>query len=205
SGEYDDWIELHNTTSSAYSLKGHFLSDTITSLAKYDLPDTTIPAGGYLIVWADEDGMQAGLHANFKLSRLGEPIYLMNSDTIMIDSVRYSAQTTDVSSGRCWASGTFLPFTVPTPGADNNCPVAAAEGLESILLVSLFPNPTRSFLKVRVASEKPVKLQVFDLLGQERLRTVVRGGQVQLNVANWPAGTYCIRLEDGTSSLFLVQ
>ena len=32
-----------------------------------EFPDTTISAKGYLIVWADNDEDQQGLHANFKV------------------------------------------------------------------------------------------------------------------------------------------
>ena len=54
--EFDDWLELHNTTNTAIDLTGYFLSDNPDNLDKYDIPDgTMIPANGYLIVWADED------------------------------------------------------------------------------------------------------------------------------------------------------
>jgi len=40
---------------------------------------TSIPAGDYLIVWADKDDTQAGLHADFKLSAAAESIFLVNA------------------------------------------------------------------------------------------------------------------------------
>ncbi|HCR48874.1 MAG TPA: hypothetical protein DIW24_04540, partial [Bacteroidetes bacterium] len=58
-GEYEDWIELYNTTASDIDLSGYFLSDKVDNLDKWALPNgTTIPANGYLIIWADENGSQ---------------------------------------------------------------------------------------------------------------------------------------------------
>ena len=100
-GEYDDWIELFNTTNQVIDLTGYFLSDNSQKLDKYDIPEgTIIPANGYLIVWADEDGMQEGLHANFKLSSSGEELFLVNADTLIIDEITFGQQTTDMALAR---------------------------------------------------------------------------------------------------------
>ena len=89
SGKFEDWIELYNTTSSPVSTAGLFLTDTLGLLQKWELPDYTIPANGYAIIWADEDGGQGDLHANFKLSNLGEQLILTNADSLVIDSITY--------------------------------------------------------------------------------------------------------------------
>ncbi|MEM7036619.1 MAG: lamin tail domain-containing protein, partial [Bacteroidota bacterium] len=79
-GEFDDWIEIYNPTLDPISMLGYYLTDTSTNLLKYDFPDTTLHPGAYMLIWADEDGQQAGLHANFKLSASnGEQIYLYDS------------------------------------------------------------------------------------------------------------------------------
>lgn len=68
-GEYEDWVELLNTTSQAIDLSGMYLSDDPSDLKKWQFPPgTPIDAGGYLLVWADEDTTDAGLHADFTLS-----------------------------------------------------------------------------------------------------------------------------------------
>ncbi len=67
-GESNDWIEIYNTTSTGLNLSGLYLSDDIFNLAKWQFPaGTGITANQYLIVWADNDTLQSGLHANFKL------------------------------------------------------------------------------------------------------------------------------------------
>ena len=78
-GENDDWIELYNTTSSPIDLSGMYLSDDALNLMKWSFPvPTIVPANGYLIVWADNDVFQSGLHASFKVNSSGESVLLSN-------------------------------------------------------------------------------------------------------------------------------
>ena len=52
-GECYDYIELYNTSAQSVSLAGYTLTDDPNDLAKYTFPEgTTIPAGGYCIVYA---------------------------------------------------------------------------------------------------------------------------------------------------------
>ncbi|HRD38560.1 MAG TPA: lamin tail domain-containing protein, partial [Bacteroidia bacterium] len=54
--QYEDWIELHNTTSTPLELSGLFLTDNFASPFKFTIPQNTIiQPNGYLIIWADEN------------------------------------------------------------------------------------------------------------------------------------------------------
>ena len=98
--EFEDWIELYNGGPTDLSLTGFFLTDTLGIPFKWSLPDTTIPAGGHIMVWADEDGMQGPMHANFRLARSGEVVAIYDARGAIIDSVSFGAQSADVSFGR---------------------------------------------------------------------------------------------------------
>lgn len=63
----------------ATSLTGWNLSDKTANPTKWTFPEASIPADGYLIVWADEDTAQTSLHANFKLSASGEAVLLSDA------------------------------------------------------------------------------------------------------------------------------
>jgi len=119
-GDYDDWIELRNLTDSAVSLDGLYLSDDPARPHKWEFPaGTTIPANGYLLVWADEDGSDApGLHASFKLSSAGEAVYL-NSQNETLDSITFDALQPDTAFGRSPADAQQWTVVTPTPGAEN--------------------------------------------------------------------------------------
>ena len=124
-GEFDDWIELRNLTGSEVDLTGHYLTDDATNPRKWAFPaGTIIPADGYLLVWADEDGLAtSGLHASFKLSGSGEAIYLVDTDArlnAVLDSIIFDAQTTDISFGRSGADADVWTIMVPTAGLPNN-------------------------------------------------------------------------------------
>ena len=123
-GEFDDWIELHNPSDATVDLTGLYLTDQPANPRKWPFPaGTVIPAQGYLIVWADEDGLATeGLHANFKLSSSGESVFFCDTDAnsnAVLDSVTFGGQTVDVSYGRPAASPTQFQTMSPTPGAVN--------------------------------------------------------------------------------------
>jgi hypothetical protein len=123
-GEFDDWIELYNRSDSQVDLSGMFLSDRAENLRKWIFPrGTTIPAKGYLVVWADEDvGAEVGLHTNFKLSGSGEQLLLIDTDARgnqVLDSIEFGYQREDVSYGRMPdGSGDFQSLYL-SPGRSN--------------------------------------------------------------------------------------
>ena len=95
-GQYDDWIEIYNYGVNAVNIGGMYLTDDLSDPTKWRIPAnnitaTTIAAGGYLLIWADNDTTDTGLHANFKLDADGEEIGLFDSDGItLIDSIAFS-------------------------------------------------------------------------------------------------------------------
>ncbi|MGB2863005.1 MAG: lamin tail domain-containing protein [Sedimentisphaerales bacterium] len=126
-GQYDDWVEIYNYGIDAIDMGGMYLTDNPSSPTKWQIPGsnpaaTTIAAGSYLLIWADNDTSDAGLHANFKLDADGEQIALFDSDgSTLIDSMIYPDQNTDISYGR-YPDGNddWGFFDLPSPGAENS-------------------------------------------------------------------------------------
>jgi hypothetical protein len=82
-GDASDWIELHNSGAVPVSTDGLFLTDSASDPTRWLLPDVTIPAGGYLVVFAsgkDRRDPQGELHTNFSLSAGGEYLALVDTD-----------------------------------------------------------------------------------------------------------------------------
>jgi spore coat protein CotH len=182
SGDYEDWIELHNTSNTTISTEGLYLSDTLGILHKWAMPSYSIPPQGYLIVWADEDGGQGALHANFKLSNLGETLYLTNADSLLIDSVSYVPQAVNQAFARV-PNGTG-PFVLKDPSFKrNNEEVLTVQ--EPQLTNVVFPNPFSEQLFL----EKQDDVQVWDMLG----KLVYQAKAVSyVQTAAWEAGLYVV-------------
>jgi len=147
--QYDDWIELHNTTNQAVDLGGYNLSDNPDNLDKWTIPSgTTITANGYLIIWADDDASQGLLHATFKLGKDGESIYFTTSNETHVDSIEFGEQDTNISMARSPnGSGPFIQ-KAPTFGF-NNDNTSSVKTPARDAAFKLYPNPatTQSYLE----------------------------------------------------------
>jgi len=117
--DFADWIELYNGGPVDLNLNGYFITDNFKVPDKWQISfDVSIAAGSYLLIWAD--GKNVGLHTGYKLSSLGEEIGLFSPELILIDSVSFSKQKTDVSLGRISDGNSewgFFPQS--TPNASN--------------------------------------------------------------------------------------
>jgi hypothetical protein len=118
--ETDDWIEIHNGSDAAINLEGYFLSDGYNNRTKYQFPDTVIAAGGHIVVWADNQPFQEGLHAPFGLSGLGEKIVLCNPDTVVLDFFEFGDMDNQSSYGRYPNGHGPFRYATPSPGLTNN-------------------------------------------------------------------------------------
>lgn len=120
-GDFDDWIELYNGGSGAVNTGGMYLTDNHSRPARFVLPDTTIPAGGYLLVWADGDTLDGPLHASFSLKASGEQIGLFSARLTAVDSLTFGPQATDVSYGRAPdGDSAWTVFASPSPESRNS-------------------------------------------------------------------------------------
>jgi len=121
-GDYNDWIELYNTTGLEQSLEGYFLSDDPNDPLKWRFPSSAILApNDHLLIWADgynevpgvqytretwpyEDYITRHYHTNFRLSKSGE--------AILLSQAGIASQTTLVPQESNWRfldDGSTLP------------------------------------------------------------------------------------------------
>lgn len=121
SKEYDDWIELYNMSPGTVDLSGYFLTDDRKNLTRWTIPDgTKIGPGEFLIIWADQDTIQPGLHANFKLSADGEEVLLVKPDRTIADEVKFRPQKKELTFARNPDGTGKFAWQNPTPGKSNN-------------------------------------------------------------------------------------
>jgi hypothetical protein len=215
-GEYDDWLELYNSNTVPVNIGGLFLTDNFNVPGKYLLPNyaaqlTTIPAKGFLVLWADGETADGILHLPFKLDRSGERIGVaqaLDSGSVFIDSLSYPAQTTDISFGR-YPDGTasWYPFDQPTPLASNRL-IDNLPGnpllIRSYSLSRNYPNPFNPSTSIRFSIPKTefVSLEIYNLLGQKVARLVnerQEAGEhtVKFNGSGLASGIYFYKIAAG--------
>lgn len=126
-GTLPDWIELRNSGPQSVSLAGWSLTDD-GNARKFVFPaETSLEAGGYLVVWCDTNSALPGLHTGFALSRQGDSLFLFDAATNRVDAVSFGLQISDRSIGRI--NGRWQ-LNLPTPNAANQAaPMAPASSL----------------------------------------------------------------------------
>ncbi len=134
-GDFSDWIELYNDEIIDVNIGGFYITDDLTQPLKWQIPaNTTIPAKGFFLIWADGFNDVPGntyvrpwwpnnvqfttiwCHTNFKLDKDLDELGLFDSGGNLIDTILFSAQVTDVSFGRKPdGSNSWFYFGEPTP------------------------------------------------------------------------------------------
>jgi hypothetical protein len=132
-GRKGPWVELVNTGTAPVGLAGCYLADNPTNLLQWPFPATaTIPASGFLLVWADGNPNLSDpteLHTSFRLDQSSGSVALvqtLNNQTRVLDYLSYELVPADRSLGSYPDADPnarrILYFA--TPGAPNN-PAAA--------------------------------------------------------------------------------
>lgn len=121
-GDYEDWIELYNSDSSAINLFGYSLSDDNGNYRKWILPNIILSPKAYLIIYASGKNItnSTNLHTNFKIKSEGEEIWLSDNEGNIIDYLDSITIPSNISYGRLSDSiNTLRYFDNPTPGTAN--------------------------------------------------------------------------------------
>lgn len=203
-GDNDDWIELYNTTNQSINMSGFFISDKTDNPTKFKLADgISIPAGGYLIVWADENGSQGPLHANFKLSAEGESIVLSDNNGTILDIVNFGPQITNKSAARI-PNGTG-PFVIGdnTFNANNEGTSSTDDQLISESLV-VFPNPASESVCIKPSLVQADTYEIFDMTGNKALSGTLHVSGL-VDISSLIPGMYIVRYGSMLGKLAVVK
>ena len=123
-----DWIELHNPTMSPVDLKGYALTDNLKDPHKWTFPSVSIPAGGYIVVYAAKyEGEGDLLCTGFGLSKSGELLYLVDPYYNVIQQLEVPELVSDVSYARA-SDGSYGYCSSPTPLGENIADIFLTSG-----------------------------------------------------------------------------
>lgn len=127
-GEFEDYIELYNTTGAAVDLEGWYLSDSQNNNTKFQFPaGATIAANGHLLVYCSGRNTSVGNnhHTGFKLNQTqAERAVLSTPDGVIVSNFKLEQRT---KTGHSWGrtsdgAATWSLFTTATPGGPNTNP-----------------------------------------------------------------------------------
>jgi hypothetical protein len=128
-GQHDPWVELYNHDTNVLSLAGFYLSDNYTNLAQWSFPsNASVPPGGFLVVWCDNQTNQTAtnvLHTNFRLGSGAGNVVLsrvLGSTNQILDYVNYTNLPSNRSYGDLPDGQPFFrtKMFLATPGGTNN-------------------------------------------------------------------------------------
>lgn len=128
-GERDPWIEIYNSSAQSVDLTLYYLSNDPSNPLLWQFPfGTTIGAGEFLVIWADNQPLQATaseLHANFRLGATGGVVALSRIQlgaAANVDYAYYPGLAADQSYGSIFDGDTETRrlLFLPTPGQPNN-------------------------------------------------------------------------------------
>ena len=194
-GDYEDWVELHNTSNDSIEISGLILKDQLDT---WVIPSgnslTHLPPGGYFILWADDQEIQGMFHTNFKLASGGEFLGIYESDgTTVIDSVTIPAMNSDDSFIRC--QNDWLITSAPTPLLTNQCS-ASLNDLNLFDELFMLRNNGEGTISIELLSKsiQEYKVSIYALNGKSVLDEKYTESRIIISPSINISGTYIISI-----------
>jgi hypothetical protein len=139
-GDSSDWIEIYNGKATPANLSGWILTDVAASPNGWALPNLSMPAYSYLIVFASSKNRANPafpLHTNFSLAKTAGYLALVKPGGVLASEFNYGQQAADVSYGLLANGGgyTYGYLETPSPGSGNGGLQAAGPPAEDVVFL----------------------------------------------------------------------
>lgn len=208
----DDWIEIYNAGDEPVDLAGLFMTDDIQNPGKHQFvtgsPEiTTVPPGGFKIVWADDSLSQGPMHVNFTLPSTGGFLGLYQETNgssgsffVTVDTITYPQLGLDKSYGR--EQDGELPWIIfngATPGTTNEDVVGFENSAINTLVA--YPNPVQDNFTIRLVSDEIANIRVHDVTGRLIWNNQSAQQLVNISTSEWENGTYIIDVTQGAKRI----
>jgi hypothetical protein len=101
--QLSDWIEITNVGDTSVELYNIYLTDNIKNMKQWKVPVVMLQPNESLTIFASGQDLRAfdePIHANFKINKNGEQLYLMNGVGQILDTIRIPELSPNISWGR---------------------------------------------------------------------------------------------------------
>ncbi len=194
--EHEDWFEIYNPNNFDVNIAGYYFSDNIENPTKWIVSSSfadsvTVPALGWLLLWADDDQEQGVQHANFRLSNNGEYLGFFSPDGFtVVDEIQWGQIDPDTSLGRISdGNWQWVLFSGTTPDASNNAGTVEIKESETTEIFA-YPNPVQHTLHFSVEMNVSVYTATGMLIEKHQAAK-------QIAVSDWSTGVYFLRTDEG--------
>lgn len=200
-GAYPDWIELYNNSNEDIPLSSYYLSrdKDFFKFWRFNENDT-IKSNDYFIIWADKDLDEVGTHCNFKLKKQKGQVFLTNKYNVIIDSLSYSSQETNISFARFPNGIGDFRKQEPTFSASNDIVGIKTTFKTNNLIV--YPNPISPNRSLNISTGNlPSKEYELTLYNIESIVIVEKNiitnnhDNISIDIPNIPLGPYFLVLK----------
>ncbi|MFN0031449.1 MAG: lamin tail domain-containing protein [Flavobacteriales bacterium] len=122
-GEFDAWFEIFNPNNHQVNLANYTI--TVSGNAAWTVPNnnpyrTVIPAGGFMLIWCDNDVVDDTNHAPITLNTTSGSITIAGPDESVVETYNYTSVPVNQSHGRQNdGSVSTITFPQPTPSVSN--------------------------------------------------------------------------------------
>ncbi len=195
-GYFSDWIEIYNGGNEAVDLGNLCLTDNLNDPLKWRMPSILLSAGGFIVFWADGEPGLGDKHAPFKLDKEGEEIGIFTLNRLMVDTVSFSLQQEDISTGReSDGADKIVLLATATPGRSNN--ITSYGDTYADRSLNIYPNPV---IGETLWMSETTDCRVYSITGVMLFSgTNVTG----IDVSGFPSGIYILVTGDGRAVRFV--
>lgn len=184
-GEFKDYIEIYNSGDEDINLNGVGLSDRSDRI-KFLFPDYILKSKSFVIVYAsNKNKIDTSLnifHAKFKLSALGESVYLFDPNAYVISYVQLPIMSAD-EAYMLSGDGSYVQSKHYSPGYDNTeegylaYKTADSQRWDKLRINEVMPDPKsgirdendelQDWIELYNDSDEPISLANFALSDKE--------------------------------------
>lgn len=121
----DSWVELYNPTDDPINLQDYKIGSKNKANKAWQLPDSTVAAQGFVVIYCDKAGEDAGvsaMHTDFRLESGKDGTVFLFQNKVAVDSLVGIAKqpAPNIAYGRQTDGAEKWGYqAVPTPGASN--------------------------------------------------------------------------------------